>query len=307
MDKKYLPMKNRLRWRGYKVAWLGLGDMTSNQYHDYFKLLPRLRWMTDDLFEHYLPVITLRPALHTFETRTWASLVCNVVLLSTPLSWSRGTPRWRWGATGRWRRRWTSPASWRCDTWRWTIPPTCESPANALYIFRVHFIPAERSLDWSLNGCAGSECCGALECYDKAFDRITTRNEKQLRSIKRIFHTVTTTDDPVIRKVRGRGLEPGTGGGARTRYGEGARTPLWAVRLGTQRGRCVRFLKGALLLLYRMWLVIKSCFKVVIWLQFKFTSGSVHPDACWLDQFTSWCSQLGSCMMLTRSDYHLAA
>uniref|UniRef100_A0A8C2TP09 Eukaryotic translation initiation factor 3 subunit D n=1 Tax=Coturnix japonica TaxID=93934 RepID=A0A8C2TP09_COTJA len=45
------------------------------------------------------------------------------------------------------------------------------------------------------------ECCGALEYYDKAFDRITTRNEKLLRSIKRIFHTVTTTDDPVIRKV----------------------------------------------------------------------------------------------------------
>lgn len=48
---------------------------------------------------------------------------------------------------------------------------------------------------------SSSECCGALEYYDKAFDRITTRNEKQLKSIKRIFHTVTTTDDPVIRKV----------------------------------------------------------------------------------------------------------
>lgn len=47
------------------------------------------------------------------------------------------------------------------------------------------------------------ECCGALEHYDKAFDRVTTRNEKQLKSIKRIFHTVTTTDDPVIRKVGG--------------------------------------------------------------------------------------------------------
>lgn len=47
-----------------------------------------------------------------------------------------------------------------------------------------------------------SECCGALEYYDKAFDRVTTRSEKPLRSIKRIFHTVTTTDDPVIRKVR---------------------------------------------------------------------------------------------------------
>ncbi|CAJ0932778.1 unnamed protein product [Ranitomeya imitator] len=45
------------------------------------------------------------------------------------------------------------------------------------------------------------ECCGALEYYDKAFDRITTRNERSLKSIKRIFHTVTTTDDPVIRKL----------------------------------------------------------------------------------------------------------
>uniref|UniRef100_A0A8C8I5Q6 Eukaryotic translation initiation factor 3 subunit D n=2 Tax=Oncorhynchus TaxID=8016 RepID=A0A8C8I5Q6_ONCTS len=45
------------------------------------------------------------------------------------------------------------------------------------------------------------ECCGALEYYDKAFDRVTTRNEKPLKSIKRIFHTVTTTDDPVIRKL----------------------------------------------------------------------------------------------------------
>uniref|UniRef100_H2ZWM9 Eukaryotic translation initiation factor 3 subunit D n=1 Tax=Latimeria chalumnae TaxID=7897 RepID=H2ZWM9_LATCH len=45
------------------------------------------------------------------------------------------------------------------------------------------------------------ECCGSLEYYDKAFDRITTRNERTLKSIKRIFHTVTTTDDPVIRKL----------------------------------------------------------------------------------------------------------
>ncbi|KAA0705760.1 Eukaryotic translation initiation factor 3 subunit D [Triplophysa tibetana] len=45
------------------------------------------------------------------------------------------------------------------------------------------------------------ESCGALEHYEKAFDRVTTRNEKPLKSIKRIFHTVTTTDDPVIRKL----------------------------------------------------------------------------------------------------------
>ncbi|KAJ8363216.1 hypothetical protein SKAU_G00120470 [Synaphobranchus kaupii] len=46
------------------------------------------------------------------------------------------------------------------------------------------------------------ECRGALEYYDKAFDRVTARNERSLRSVKRIVHTVTTTtDDPVIRKL----------------------------------------------------------------------------------------------------------
>ena len=66
---------------------------------------------------------------------------------------------------------------------------------------------------WPNSAVSCSESCGALEFYDKAFDRITTRNEKQLRSIKRIFHTVTTTDDPVIRKVRAPPLGRGPHGG----------------------------------------------------------------------------------------------
>ena len=41
-----------------------------------------------------------------------------------------------------------------------------------------------------------------MEYYDKSFDRITTRNEIPLDGNNRIFHKVTTTDDPVIRKVR---------------------------------------------------------------------------------------------------------
>lgn len=78
-----------------------------------------------------------------------------------------------------------------------------------------HVSPAARRRFEGLTGCDAllpvscSECCGALEYYDKAFDRITTRNEKQLKSIKRIFHTVTTTDDPVIRKVGWSGALPG--------------------------------------------------------------------------------------------------
>ena len=43
--------------------------------------------------------------------------------------------------------------------------------------------------------------CGTLEFYDKTYDRVNVKNERQLKRIDRIFHTVTTTDDPVIRKL----------------------------------------------------------------------------------------------------------
>merc|ERR1719436_341486 len=38
---------------------------------------------------------------------------------------------------------------------------------------------------------------GSLEIYD----RVNVKSEKPLQRIDRIFHTVTTTDDPVIRKL----------------------------------------------------------------------------------------------------------
>ena len=43
--------------------------------------------------------------------------------------------------------------------------------------------------------------CGELEYYDKSYDRITTKLEKRLARVNRLFHKVTTTDDPIIRKV----------------------------------------------------------------------------------------------------------
>ncbi|XP_076443201.1 eukaryotic translation initiation factor 3 subunit D-like [Babylonia areolata] len=43
--------------------------------------------------------------------------------------------------------------------------------------------------------------CGGMEIYDKTYDRVTTKNEKPLKRINRIFHKVTTTDDPVIRQL----------------------------------------------------------------------------------------------------------
>lgn len=43
--------------------------------------------------------------------------------------------------------------------------------------------------------------CGELEYYDKQYDRVTVKNERRLTRVDRIFHKVTTTDDPIIRKL----------------------------------------------------------------------------------------------------------
>lgn len=34
-------------------------------------------------------------------------------------------------------------------------------------------------------------CCGTLEYYDKAYDRVNVKHEKALQRIDRIFHTVS--------------------------------------------------------------------------------------------------------------------
>ena len=40
-----------------------------------------------------------------------------------------------------------------------------------------------------------------MEYYDKAYDRVNVKSEKPLKRIDRVFHTVTTTDDPIVRYV----------------------------------------------------------------------------------------------------------
>lgn len=47
--------------------------------------------------------------------------------------------------------------------------------------------------------------CGSMEYYDKSYDRCSTKHEKPLRGVNRIFHKVTTTDDPVIRELSSEG------------------------------------------------------------------------------------------------------
>ena len=43
--------------------------------------------------------------------------------------------------------------------------------------------------------------CGALEYYDKSFDRVTPKTERPLKKTARAFRSVTTSDDPVIRRA----------------------------------------------------------------------------------------------------------
>ena len=47
--------------------------------------------------------------------------------------------------------------------------------------------------------------CGSLEFYDKTYDRVTTKNNKPLAGVTRVFHKVTSTDDPVIRSLSSEG------------------------------------------------------------------------------------------------------
>ncbi|XP_065899639.1 eukaryotic translation initiation factor 3 subunit D-like [Dysidea avara] len=43
--------------------------------------------------------------------------------------------------------------------------------------------------------------CGTLEYYNRQFDKVTVKNTAPLQKFKRVFHKVTTTDDPYIEKI----------------------------------------------------------------------------------------------------------
>jgi len=51
---------------------------------------------------------------------------------------------------------------------------------------------------------------GSVNHYDKLYDRITTKNERPLEANDCTFHRVTTTDDPIIRKLTSKGNVFGT-------------------------------------------------------------------------------------------------
>lgn len=47
-----------------------------------------------------------------------------------------------------------------------------------------------------------SESHGTIQGYDKGFDRINTRNEKPLEILDRVRYNASTSDDPIIAKVK---------------------------------------------------------------------------------------------------------
>lgn len=52
--------------------------------------------------------------------------------------------------------------------------------------------------------CAHRFVCGSLGYYDVAKEkRISLKSPLPLQSCDRVFHKVTTTDDPIIRRVSG--------------------------------------------------------------------------------------------------------
>lgn len=48
---------------------------------------------------------------------------------------------------------------------------------------------------------SGRVTCGQIERYDKNYDRVNTKMPRPLQQFNRVFHNVTTTDDPIIRNV----------------------------------------------------------------------------------------------------------
>ncbi|XP_067935148.1 eukaryotic translation initiation factor 3 subunit D-like [Watersipora subatra] len=46
---------------------------------------------------------------------------------------------------------------------------------------------------------------GSLALYDKRYDRVNTRSDKKLQRMNKTIHSVTTTDDPIIRKLARQG------------------------------------------------------------------------------------------------------
>ncbi|KAJ9522640.1 hypothetical protein QJQ45_019730 [Haematococcus lacustris] len=67
-------------------------------------------------------------------------------------------------------------------------------------IEQINF-PALGKLHCSVGEPEDVMCCGELEYYDKAFDRVTVKAETPLEKTKRAFRNVTTSDDPIMRKL----------------------------------------------------------------------------------------------------------
>lgn len=66
-------------------------------------------------------------------------------------------------------------------------------------------LPALARLSCSVGEPEDLVSCGAVEFYDKAYDRLTARAGKPLERTSRAFRSVTASDDPVLRRLAAEG------------------------------------------------------------------------------------------------------
>ena len=57
-------------------------------------------------------------------------------------------------------------------------------------------------LSWDVEEPKDLLLCGAVNMYDRQYDKISTKATRPLQATRRSFHHVTTIMDPHIRKVR---------------------------------------------------------------------------------------------------------
>eukprot|EP00163_Fabomonas_tropica_P017551 TRINITY_DN3116_c0_g1_i2.p1 TRINITY_DN3116_c0_g1~~TRINITY_DN3116_c0_g1_i2.p1 ORF type:complete len:549 (+),score=175.74 TRINITY_DN3116_c0_g1_i2:65-1648(+) len=100
----------------------------------------------------------------------------------------------RWNKWGPGWRDWNRPES-RNREWSLDVKPEWEvlQQVNFSALSRLHADVADPE---------DLVTAGEIEYYDKGYDRVTVRNEKPLkRSDERVFYKLTTSDDPIIKKL----------------------------------------------------------------------------------------------------------
>lgn len=104
------------------------------------------------------------------------------------------------------RQRWQGRRRWDKKTEKRNLDPSVEVQPSWELLTDISFSRLSK-LSMDVGQAEDLSVCGEVEFYDKSYDRVSTKNPKKVVSMDRVFHKVTTTDDPVLRDY----AEKGTG------------------------------------------------------------------------------------------------